>query len=89
MAIPKVIGENILVQKMAAPEKKQNGLIIPDCACPVQKEYVVLAIGNEVKDVAVGDTVIIAQYAGSEILHNNVKYLVMQYQTVLAILPKE
>ena len=74
---------------MPAEEKTIGGIIIPDTAKEKPLQGKVVAVGNGTKDedmvIAVGDQVLYGKYAGTEIEHEGVKYLIMRQSDVLAI----
>ena len=86
MAIPRVLGKNILSKRIERGTIK-NGLIIP-INPNGQKEYQVCAIGPEVKDISIGDIVCLG-YGIHEIFHNDIPYVIIEQDQVLAILPQE
>ena len=86
MAIPKVLNKTVLAHKIEK-NKKSNGLIIPD-AMNEQKEYMVDAIGSNVKEVAVGDVVVLTGYGFKEVMYNEITYLVFDENQIAAVLPQ-
>jgi co-chaperonin GroES (HSP10) len=65
----------------------KNGLIIP-VNPNNQKEYKICAIGSEVKDIFIGDIVVVS-YVINEIIYNEVTYAVIAANEIIAILPQE
>lgn len=85
MAIPKVLNKTVLAHKIEKT-KVSNGLIIPD-SMNEQKEYIIDAIGSNVKEVAVGDTVVLNGYNFKEIVYNEIVYLAFDENQIAAVLP--
>lgn len=87
MSIPKVLDKNILVRKIEK-ETKKGPLIIPGYPS-AQREYEVIATGDNVINICLGDILVLTQYCGSEVKHNEISYLVINIVDILAVLPKE
>lgn len=88
------IGEKVIVERLEAEEKTKGGIVLPDTAKEKPKEGRVLAIGEgrllddgrRVKpSVKVGDRIIFASYAGSEIKVDGKEYLIMNEEDILAV----
>ena len=84
----KPLGDRVLVKVQEPETKTASGIIIPDNASkekPTQAE--VIAIGEEVKHVAIGDTVMYAQYARTaRVTLDMTEYLVMEVSEILGVL---
>jgi chaperonin GroES len=90
----KPLGDRLLVKPIEQEEKTASGIILPETAKEKPQEGEVLAIGPGGRkedgsrismDVAVGDRVLYAKYAGTEIKMDGVKYLILRESDVLAI----
>ena len=85
----KPLADRVLILPVPAEEKTIGGIIIPDTAKEKPRQGKVVAVGNGTKDedmvIAVGDQVLYGKYAGTEIEHEGVKYLIMRQSDVLAI----
>lgn len=86
MALPRVLDKSVLALRIERGTIK-NGIIIPG-TLHQQKEYQVCAIGPNVKEVVVGDVIVIG-YGSHEVIYNEVPYAVVDENQVLAILPQE
>lgn len=86
MALPRVLRDNLLL-KLIEKCNTKNGLIIP-VSPHAQKEYEVLAIGDEVKNISIGDILVVG-YGMHEIVHQDAVYGVLNQEQVFAVLPKE
>ncbi|MDY5857877.1 MAG: co-chaperone GroES [Porphyromonas sp.] len=86
----KPLADRVLIKPVAAEEKTVGGIIIPDSAKEKPAKGEVVAVGQGTKDeamvLAVGDLVLYGKYAGTEIEHEGVKYLIMRQSDVLATL---
>lgn len=82
------IGDRVLLKVQEPETKTASGIIIPDNASkerPTQAE--VIAIGEDVKNVAVADQVIYTQYAkAATVKLDEVEYLVMDESEILGVL---
>lgn len=83
----RVIGKNILLLKIEKELEKVNGLIIPQSVHATQKQYKVVYIGSEVREIKVDDIVAISQYGGFEVINDNIPYTIIKEEDVLAIFP--
>jgi chaperonin GroES len=90
----KPLGDRLLVKPIEQEEKTASGIILPETAKEKPQEGEVLAVGPGSRkedgtritmDVAVGDRVLYAKYAGTEIKMDGVKYLILRESDVLAI----
>lgn len=86
----KPLADRVLIKAAPAEEKTVGGIIIPDTAKEKPLYGEVLAVGNGTKDeemvLKAGDTVLYGKYAGTEIEHEDEKYLIMRQSDVLAVL---
>jgi len=82
------LGDRLLVKVEEPVTKTASGIIIPDNASkekPTQAE--VIAIGEDVKHVKIGDKVVFGQYARTAaVTLNNEDYLVMEVAEILGIM---
>lgn len=90
----KPLADRILVEPIEAEEKTASGIVLPDTAKEKPQQGKVLAVGpgrfkengeRIAMSVEVGQTVLFARYAGTEIKVNGTKYLIMNESEVLAI----
>jgi len=91
----KPLGERVLVEPIKEEEVAKGGIIIPDSAREKPQEGKVVAAGPGRKDddgkripmdVAKGDRVLYAKYAGTEVSVGGHDYLILRESDVLAIL---
>lgn len=90
----KPLSDRVLVEPIEVEEKTASGILIPDTAKerPQQGKVVAVGPGRVAEDgkqlpVAVkeGQTVLFAQYAGTEVKVEGTKYLIMSENDILAI----
>ncbi|CCH48260.1 co-chaperone GroES [Pseudodesulfovibrio piezophilus] len=90
----KPLNDRVLVKRLEVEEKTAGGIYIPDSAKekPLKGEVVAAGPGKLDDDgkrvamtVKVGDTVLFAKYAGSEIAIDGEENLVMREDDILAI----
>ena len=90
----KPLGDRLVVEPKEREETTASGIILPETAKEKPQEGLVLAVGPGRRDddgdriemdVAVGDTVLYAKYAGTEIKLEGKKLLILKETDVLAI----
>lgn len=90
----KPLGDRLLVKPIEQEEKTASGIILPETAKEKPQEGEVLAIGPGSRkddgtriemDVQVGDRVLYAKYAGTEIKIDGKKLLILKESDILAI----
>ena len=85
----KPLADRVLVEPAAAETTTSSGIIIPDTAKEKPQRGTVVAVGPGTTEnpitVKVGDTVLYGKYAGTELNHEGVDYLIMKETDILAI----
>ena len=90
----KPLGDHIVVKPLEEMEVKKGGIIIPDTAKekPSKGEVIAVVAGKTLDDgkkapmeLKAGDKVIYSKYGGNEIKIDDVEYLIMTQDDVLAI----
>ncbi|HHW07304.1 MAG TPA: co-chaperone GroES [Clostridia bacterium] len=88
------LGDRVVIQVVEAEEKTKGGIVLPDTAKEKPQKGIVKAVGNGrvsengekiPVEVAVGDTVIFARYAGTEVKIDGEEYLIMSERDILAV----
>ncbi|HHT36086.1 MAG: co-chaperone GroES [Candidatus Wallacebacter cryptica] len=91
----KPLGDRVILKVLEAEEKTQSGIFLPDNAKEKPQQGKVLAVGpgkhNDKGElipvnVNVGDTVIFAKYAGTEVKYQGEEYLIVKESDLLAVL---
>ena len=96
-ASPKIrpLGEKVLIERLEAEQTTAGGIVLPDTAKEKPQKGIVLALGDgKMLDdgsrggfqVGVGDQVLFASYAGTEIKVDGKEFLLMDESDILAIL---
>ena len=78
------MGEMVLLQMEAAPEKTQSGLLLPEEAREKMTVGLVVVVGPEVEHITAGDRVIYRQYSGTKIEWLGVEYLLIKSEDLQA-----
>jgi chaperonin GroES len=81
----KPLKDRVFVTYSEEGEKTPGGLYIPDSAKEKPQKGVVEAVGSEVKDVKVGNTILFDKYSGSKINIDNNEYLIIKEEDILGI----
>jgi chaperonin GroES len=88
------LGDRVWVEPIEGEEMTASGIVLPETAKEKPQEGKVLAVGPGVRndkgerqplDVEIGDRVLFAKYAGTEIKQEGTKYLIMRESDILAI----
>lgn len=81
------INQNVLLSMEAsqAEQKTASGIILPDSASAKKNIAKVIAMSNiENAEIAVGDSVLYKNFAGTETEFEGKKYLLIQYSEIMA-----
>ena len=90
----KPLHDRVIVKPSEAEEKTKGGIILPDTAKekPMEAEVIEVGTGKLMKDgklqpfdVKKGDRVIIEKYSGTEVTIDDVEYLLLREDGILAI----
>lgn len=88
------VGDRVWVEPIDREETTASGIVLPETAEEKPQEGKVLAVGPGVRndqgdrrplDVKMGDRVLFAKYAGTEIKYNDIKYLILRESDILAV----
>jgi chaperonin GroES len=82
----KPLGERLLVKSVEESNTTASGIIIPDNAKEKPNRAEVVAVGSEVNNVNVGDTVVYGKYAGTELVLDGSDYMVLELSDVLGVI---
>jgi len=80
------LGKRVLIERVEEATTTASGIIIPDNAKEKPLKGKIIAVSNEVKEIAVDDTVVFGKYAGSELTLDGKEYLVMEDKDILGIM---
>jgi chaperonin GroES len=88
------LGDRLVIQPTPREEVTKSGIVLPDTAKEKPQEGVVIAAGpgkmldtgsREAMDVAVGDKVLYAKYAGTEFKVEGDDLLIVSQKDILAV----
>jgi chaperonin GroES len=88
------LGDRVWIELVQREETTTSGIVLPDTAQEKPMEGHVLAVGPGIRneqgerapvEVKVGDRVLFAKYAGTEIKDGSHKYLIMRESDLLAV----
>lgn len=91
----KPLGDRVVIKPLEREETTSSGIVIPDTAKEKPQEGEVVAVGegrlleNGQKvdpSVKVGDVVVYAKYAGTELKRRDEEYLIVSEKDILAVL---
>ena len=90
--------DRVLLRRIEEKETVKGGIIIPDTAKEKPMEGEVISVGpgkvmedgkRSPMDVKAGDRVLFGKYAGTEIKIDDMEYVIMREEELLAVLLKE
>ena len=89
------LADRVVVKPLEREEVTKSGIVLPDTAKEKPQEGMIEAVGNGrfneqtgqrmPLDVKVGDRVMYAKYAGSEVKLDDTEYLILAEKDILAI----
>ena len=92
------LGDRVVIKPVEREEKTKSGIVLPDTAKEKPQEGIIEAVGNGryneqtgvriALDVKVGDRVMYAKYAGSEVKIDDTEYLILGEKDILAVVEK-
>jgi len=87
------LGDRVVVKPIVREEVTKGGIVLPDTAKEKPQEGEVIAVGpgrlsedgkRISMDVKVGDRVVYAKYAGTELKEDDQEYLILRESDILA-----
>ncbi|HSB32481.1 MAG TPA: co-chaperone GroES [Candidatus Sulfobium mesophilum] len=81
----KPLKDRVFVRYTEEGEKTAGGLYIPDSAKEKPQKGLVEAVGSEVKEIKVGNTILFDKYSGSKVNIDNNEYLIIKEEDILGI----
>jgi len=91
------LSDRVLLKRIEEKEAVKGGIIIPDTAKEKPMEGEVISVGpgkmmedgkRSAMDLKAGDRVLFGKYAGTEIKIDDVDYVIMREEEILAVLIK-
>lgn len=89
------LGDRVLVKPLSRETVTKTGIVLPDTAKEKPQEGEILAVGpgkildngkRTTPEVSVGQKVLFAKYAGSEIKMDDEEYLILRESDIMGIL---
>ena len=81
------LGDRVVLKQVVAEETTKSGIVLPGQTKEKPQQAEVVAVGPNVEDlISVGDKVIYAKFAGTEVELDGANYLVMKQEDILAII---
>jgi chaperonin GroES len=93
----KPLGDRVVVRPLEEEERTKGGIVLPDVAKEKPQHGEVVAVGPGAltedgrrlpMDVKVGDRVLFAKYAGTEVKIDEEEYLILRQSDILAIVER-
>ena len=81
----KPLKDRVFVSYSEEGEKTAGGIYIPDSAKEKPQKGKVEAVGSEVKEVKVGNTILFDKYSGSKVNMDGTDYLIVKEEDILGI----
>lgn len=94
MALIRPLNDRVVVKVLAEEERTRGGIVLPDTAKEKPQKGEVIAAGpgavredglRTPLDVKVGDHVLFAKYAGTEVKLDGEEYLILRESDILAV----
>ena len=91
------LGNRVLLRRLEQQQQLKGGIIMPDTAKKKQESAEVIAVGAGKKDkngnlipmpVQVGDVVLMDKYSGQEVTLNDVEYVIVRSDDIVAVVQK-
>ena len=82
----KPLGKRVLVKRLEEATTTASGIIIPDNATEKPSQGEVVALSQDVTQLANGDKDIFGKYAGNEVTIENEKYLIIDTDDIFGII---
>ena len=79
------MADNIVLKATEAEETTASGIILAAATREKPAIYEVMSAGPEVKDVKVGDKVIVSKFIGGDLKLDGVEYKFVKLEDVLAV----
>ncbi len=87
------LDDRVVVQRLEAEEKTAGGIVLPETAKEKPQKAKVIAVGpgrtldsgeRAPVEVAVGDTILVGKYSGTEVKVEGEEYVIMRESDILA-----
>ena len=82
----KPIGSRVLVKQVEEDEQVIGGILIPESAKEQSQESVIVAVGDGVVDVSVGNRILTKKIVGVDVKNENATYKIYNAEDIIAII---
>ena len=79
------LGDRVVLKQVVAEETTKSGIVIPGQSKEKPQQAKIVAAGPEAENVSVGQTVIYSKYAGTTVELDDVDYIIVKQEDILAI----
>lgn len=80
------LGNRVLVERLEEAATTASGIIIPDNAKEKPSQGKIVAIGSDVEEIEIGDTVVFGKYVGNELSIDGTEYLIIEADELFGII---
>ena len=80
------LGKRVLIQRVEEATTTASGIIIPDNAKEKPSQGKVVAVSDEVKNIALNDLVVFGKFSGNELSLGSEKYTVLEVEDIFGII---
>ena len=81
------LGDRLVIKQVVAEETTKSGIVLPGQTKEKPQEATIVAVGKDVKEeLNVGDTVIYSKYSSNNVKVDDVEYIIVKEEDVLAVL---
>jgi len=81
------LGDRLVIKQVVAEETTKSGIVLTGQTKEKPQEATIVAVGKDVKEeLNVGDTVIYSKYSGNNVKVDDVEYIIVKEEDVLAVL---
>ena len=84
----KPLRDRVFVSYSEEADRTAGGIYIPEAAKEKPQKGKIDAVGSEVKNLKVGDTILFDKYSGSKISMDGTDYLIVKEEDVLGVFEK-
>ncbi len=83
----KPLGDRLVLKQVVAEETTKSGIVLPGQTKEKPQEATIVAVGSGVKEeLKVGDTVVYSKYSGTNVKVDEIEYIIVKEEDVLAVL---
>lgn len=82
----KPLGDRVVAVREETSNKTASGLYLPEASKEKPVVAIVKAVGPKVKDLKKGDRILYKEYSTTELKINDIEYLIVKAEDVLATL---